>query len=58
MTRLEYELLREAQPHLRLPKFRDLTVTDIQRLENHTRESLIGARTAIILGREYLTDGR
>lgn len=49
MTRIEYELFCDNHPELGMPRYSSLWQDDLKRLENHTKESLVAARTAQIL---------
>lgn len=49
MTRVEYDLLREERPELHLLKWEMMGRANQERLNFHTRESLIAAMSALIL---------
>jgi len=52
MTRVEYDLLRKEEPHLRLPAYWNLRDQERDRLHQLTREELIVSRTYILLARD------
>lgn len=56
MTRLEYDLLREDRPDLRLPSWEDLPVESRARTECFTRKRLIACRSAVILGADFIDE--
>lgn len=57
MTRIEYDLLREQEPHLRFPRWEMLAdwPKTKAKLEQMTREEVLGLRPAKIIekGFEY-----
>jgi hypothetical protein len=52
MTRIEYDLVREQEPHLRLPPFGLLNDGSRRDLLRHTRETLIVMRSQVVLASE------
>lgn len=52
MTRIEYELLREELPEFKFPEYLALYERETSRLPFFTRETLIAARFAVLLGRD------
>lgn len=58
MTRIEYELLREQEPHLRLPAWTLGPVFSescpfVKRVKAVTRDQLIGLRVAYIMKGDF-----
>jgi hypothetical protein len=52
MTRIEYDLLRQDRPDLRLPIYGRLQVGEWKKIGLYTIPELVAARTARLLSRE------
>lgn len=53
MTRLEYDLLRDQEPQLRLPRWEFLQHQFQSLVGNLKRDELVARRTAVLLGRDW-----
>jgi hypothetical protein len=52
MTRIEYDLLRQTRPDLRLPIYETLQVGEWKKIGLYAVPKLVAARTARLLSRE------
>lgn len=53
MTRIEYELLRDEHPELRLPWWHQLREEHKDRVKELSKDRLIASRTGVLLGRVW-----
>jgi hypothetical protein len=56
MTRLDYELLSDELPELKLPAWEALTLNEQSRALKYDRDTLIARRAAQVLCADYVDD--